>query len=324
MTLLRLAALLTVTAILALPGHRAAAEDYPSRPVKIIAPFGAGGPTDVYTRIVSQELQKALGQPFIVENRPGAGTTIGTEYVTKAAPDGYTLLMVSGTQTVNETLYTQKNYHLMTDLVPVAPLIDTDLVLVVNPSVPAKNVAELIALAKAKPGSLNYGSTGIGNPLHLTMEMLKTSAGIELQAVPYRGDAPLNAALIAGEIQVAVVPMATTLPHLQNDLLKALAVGGAQRAPALPNVATVAETIPGFESTSWQGLFVPANTPREIVTAIQRETAKALKAPDLIERLKTGGNEAVGSTPDEFDARFRADIAKFAKIVKDARIPTQD
>ena len=156
----------------------------------------------------------------------------------------------------------------------------------------------MIALAKAKPGSLNYGSTGIGNPLHLTMEMLKTSAGIELQAVPYRGDAPLNAALIAGEIQVGVVPMATTLPHLQNDLLKALAVGGAQR--------------------------VPANTPREIVMTIQRETAKALRAPDLIERLKTGGNEAVGSTPDEFDARFRADIAKFAKIVKDAKIPTQD
>ena len=142
--------------------------------------------------------------------------------------------------------------------------------------------------------------------------------------MPYRGDAPLNAALIAGEIQVAVVPMATTLPHLQNDLLKALAVGGAQRAAALPNVATVAETIPGFESTSWQGLFVPAGTPREIVLTIQRETAKALKAPDLIERLKTGGNEAVGSTPEEFDARFRADIAKFAKIVKDAKIPTQD
>ena len=142
--------------------------------------------------------------------------------------------------------------------------------------------------------------------------------------MPYRGDAPLNAALIAGEIQVAVVPMATTLPHLQNDLLKALAVGGAQRAAALPNVPTVAETIPGFESSSWQGLFVPANTPREIVMTIQRETAKALKAPDLIERLKAGGNEPVGSTPEEFDARFRADIAKFAKIVKDARIPMQD
>jgi tripartite-type tricarboxylate transporter receptor subunit TctC len=197
-------------------------------------------------------------------------------------------------------------------------------VIAAYPKLAANSIAELIALAKAKPGSLNYGSTGIGNPLHLTMEMLKTSAGIELQAVPYRGDAPLNAALIAGEIQVGVVPMATTLPHLQNDLLKALAVGGAQRAPALPNVATVAETIPGFESSSWQGLFVPAGTPREIVLTIQRETAKALKAPDLIERLKTGGNEAVGSTPEEFDIRFRADIAKFAKIVKDARIPTQD
>jgi len=210
------------------------------------------------------------------------------------------------------------------DFVPVTQVVTSQLVFAANPKLAANSIAELIALAKAKPGGLNYGSTGIGNPLHLTMEMLKNAAGVDIQAIPYRGDAPLNAALIAGDIEVAVVPMATTLPHLQNGLLKALAIGGARRAAALPNVPTVAETIPGFESTSWQGLFVPASTPREIVTAIQRETAKALQAPDVIERLKAGGNEGVGSTPEEFDARFKADIVRFAKVVKEAHIPLQD
>jgi len=259
-----------------------------------------------------------------VENRAGAGGNLAPDALAKAAPDGYTILLTTNGLAISPSLYRTLPFDVHKDFVPVTQVVASQLVIAAHPKLAANSIAELIALAKAKPGGLNYGSTGIGNPLHLTMEMLKTAAGIDIQAVPYRGDAPLNAALIAGEIQVGVVPMATTLPHLQNDLLKALAVGGAQRAAALPNVPTVAETIPGFESSSWQGLFVPANTPREIVMTIQREIAKALKAPDLIERLKTGGNEAVGSTPDEFDARFRADIAKFAKIVKDARIPTQD
>ncbi len=189
---------------------------------------------------------------------------------------------------------------------------------------PAGNVSELIALAKSKPGALNYGSTGIGNPLHLTMEMLKSAAGIDIQPVPYRGDAPANAALIAGEIQLGVMPMSTTLPLIESGRLKALAIGGPKRSPALPNVPTVAETIPGFESTSWQGYFVPAGTPREIVVRLQQEMVAVLKLPDVIERLRSGGNEGVGSTPEEFDARFRADITKYAKIIADAKIPRQD
>jgi tripartite-type tricarboxylate transporter receptor subunit TctC len=301
-----------------------AQDAYPNRAIKLIVPFAAGGNTDVVGRLTASYMQKALNVNVVVENRAGAGGNLAPDALAKAAPDGYTILLTTNGLAISPSLYRTLPFDVHKDFVPVTQVVASQLVIAAHPKLAANSIAELIALAKARPGSLNYGSTGIGNPLHLTMEMLKTAAGIEIQAVPYRGDAPLNAALIAGEIQVGVVPMATTLPHLQNDLLKALAVGGAQRAAALPDVPTVAETIPGFESSSWQGLFVPANTPREIVMTIQRETAKALKAPDLVERLKVGGNEPVGSTPDEFDARFRADIAKFARIVKEARIPTQD
>jgi tripartite-type tricarboxylate transporter receptor subunit TctC len=186
-------------------------------------------------------------------------------------------------------------------------------------------VKELIALAKAKPGTLNYGMTGIGNPLHLTMEMFKHAAGIELQAVPYRGDAPLNTALIAGEVHLAVVPFATAKPHVEAGRLRALAIPGAKRSPALPQVPTIAESgLPGFESSSWQGWFVPANTPSEIVALIQREAAKALNAPDVRERLEATANEVVASTPEAFAAVFKNDLAKFARVVKDAKIPLQD
>ena len=320
----RRVALAIALSALTFPCGSALAQSYPNRPVRIIVPFAAGGAVDTLARLLGNKLTEQFGQPVVVENRAGAGGNLAPDALAKAPPDGYTILLTTNGLAISPALYRTLPFDVHKDFVPVTQVVASQLVIAAHPKLPANSIAELIALAKAKPGALNYGSTGIGNPLHLTMEMLKTSAGIDIQAVPYRGDAPLNAALIAGEIQVAVVPMATTLPHLQNDLLKALAIGGAQRAAALPNVPTVAETIPGFESSSWQGLFVPAHTPREIVMTIQRETAKALKAPDLIERLKTGGNEPVGSTPDEFDARFRADIAKFAKIVMDARIPMQD
>ena len=202
MALLRAAVGALALVCLALASGPGAADDYPNRAVKIIAPFGAGGPTDVFTRIMAQELQKSLQQPFVVENKPGAGTTLGTEYVVKSAPDGYTLLMVSGTQTVNETLYTHKAYHLMTDLVAVAPLIDTDLVLVVNPSVPAKSMAELIALAKAKPGTLNFGSSGPGSNYHMAAELLKNLTGIDIVHVPYKGSTGMRTDILSGNIQI--------------------------------------------------------------------------------------------------------------------------
>jgi tripartite-type tricarboxylate transporter receptor subunit TctC len=266
-----------------------------------------------------------VGQPVIIENRAGAAGNVAADAVAKSPPDGYTILQNTNGQAISPSLYKSLPFDAVKDFTPVTQLVASQLLLVASPSLPAKSVQELIALAKAKPGSLNYGMTGIGNPLHLTVEMFKHAAGIELQAVPYRGDAPLNTALIAGEVHLAVVPFATAKPHVEAGRLRALAIPGAKRSPALPQVPTIAESgLPGFESSSWQGWFVPANTPGEIVALIQREAAKALNAPDVRERLEATANEVVASTPDAFAAVFKNDLAKFAKVVKDAKIPLQD
>ncbi|MSP44754.1 MAG: tripartite tricarboxylate transporter substrate binding protein [Xanthobacteraceae bacterium] len=311
-------------ALVALGGGDAFAQGYPNRPVRVLVPFAAGGAVDVLARLVGQKLSEGLGQPVIIENRPGAGSNLATDVLAKSPPDGYTVLQMVNGIAISPSLYKSLPFDSQKDFAAVTQIVQSQLILVANPKLPANNVAELVALAKSKPGALNYGSTGVGNPLSLTMEMLKSATGMEIQAVIYRGDAPANAALIAGEIQLGVMPMATTLPLVEGGQLKALAVGGAKRSPAMPNVPTVAETIPGFESTSWQGYFLPAGTPREIVVKLQQETAKVLKLPDVMERLRAGGNEGIGSTPEEFDARFRADIVKFAKIIADAKIPKLD
>ncbi len=321
---MRLRQLALAATLLALTSVSAFAQSYPNRPVRVLVPFAAGGAVDTLARLVGQKVSEGLGQPMIIENRPGAGGNLASDVLAKSPPDGYTVLQTVNGLSISPSLYKALPFDVEKDFIAVTQIVQSQLLLVANPKLEANNVAELIKLAKSKPGSLNYGSTGVGNPLSLTMEMLKSAAGIEVQAVTYRGDAPANAALIAGEIQIGVMPMATTLPLVESGQLKALAVGGAKRSPALPNVPTVAETIPGFDSTSWQGYFMPANTPREIVLRLQQETAKALKQPDVIERLKAGGNEGVGSTPEEFDRVFRADIVKFAKIIADAKIPKLD
>ena len=231
----------------AFPASSVLAQGYPNRPIRIFVPFAAGGAVDTLARLVGNKLSEQFSQPVVVENRAGAGGNLAPDAVAKAAPDGYSILLTTNGLAISPALYRTLPFDVSKDFIPVTQVVASQLVIAANPKLAANSIAELIALAKAKPGSLNYGSTGIGNPLHLTMEMLKNAAGIDIQPVPYRGDAPLNAALIAGDVHVAVVPMATTLPHLQNGLLKALAIGGARRAAALPDVATVAETIPGFE-----------------------------------------------------------------------------
>jgi tripartite-type tricarboxylate transporter receptor subunit TctC len=260
----------------------------------------------------------------LVENRPGVGGNLGADAVAKSPPDGYTILQTPNGMAITPALYRNLPFDAVKDFTPVTQLVASTLILVASPHLKVTSTQELIALAKSKPGSLNYGSSGVGNPLHLTMEMFKNAAGIDILAVPYRGDAQINAALITGEVQVAVVPLATARPLVEDGQLRALAVTGARRAAALPNVPTIAETIPGFDSASWQGWFVAAKTPRDTVEFIQRETAKVLNAPDVRERLKTMVYEPVGSTPAEFDAYFKADVAKFAKVVADAHIPKQD
>jgi len=319
-------ALTALTFVLAaLDPAPAQAQSYPTKPIRVIVPFAAGGAVDVLARLVSAKMSESVGQPVIIENRAGAAGNVAADAVAKSPPDGYTILQNTNGQAISPSLYKSLPFDAVKDFTPVTQLVASQLLLVATPSLPAKSVQELIALAKAKPGSLNYGMTGIGNPLHLTVEMFKHAAGIELQAVPYRGDAPLNTALIAGEVHLAVVPFATAKPHVEAGRLRALAIAGAKRSPALPDVPTIAESgLPGFESSSWQGWFVPANTPREIVALIQREAAKALNAPDVRERMETTANEVVASTPEAFAAVFKNDLAKFAKVVKDAKIPLQD
>jgi len=301
----------------------ARADDYPSRPVKIIAPFGAGGPTDVYTRDIAEELRKALHQTFYIENRPGAGTTIGTDMAAKADPDGYTLLMVSGTQTVNETLYTNKPYHLLQDLVPIAPLIDTDLVLVEHPSVPAKTLAELLALARAKPGTLNFGSSGPGSNYHMAAELLKNLTGIDIVHVPYKGSTGMRSDILSGEIQLLFDSVPTVAPLIKSGLVRALGTSGTTRSPILPDVPTIAEAgVPGFHATLWVGFMAPAHTPQPIVDLLNRTITAILQRPDIKASWEKQGATPLVMSQPEFQNFMAAEVLKWAKVIKHNHIAT--
>jgi tripartite-type tricarboxylate transporter receptor subunit TctC len=295
----------------------AAADDYPSRPVKLIVPFGAGGPTDIYTRAVAEELQKALKQPFVMENRPGAGTTIGTEFVAKSPPDGYTLLMISGTQTVNETLFARKNYKLMTDLVPVAPLINTDLVLVVHPSVPAKNIDELLALAKAKPGTINYGSSGLGSNYHMAGELLKNLANVDIVHVPYKGSTGARNDILGGQIPMLFDSVPSMAPIIKSGMVRALATTGKTRSLILPDVPTLDESgVKGFQATLWVGVMAPAGTPKEIVDKLNSEISRIVSSPAIKKAWDEQGANPITMTQPQFKAFMDDEVAKWAKIIK--------
>jgi tripartite-type tricarboxylate transporter receptor subunit TctC len=298
------------------------AQDYPTRTVKLILPFGAGGPTDVYTRSIAEELQKALREPFVIENRPGAGTTIGTEFVAKSTPDGYTLLMISGTQTVNETLFARKNYKLMKDLVPVAPLIDTDLVLVVPASLPVKSVAELLAMAREKPGSINYGSSGLGSNYHMAGELLKNLAGIDIVHVPYKGSTGARTDILSGQIQMLFDSVPTMAPTIKGGLVRPLATTGKTRSSILPDVPTFDEAgVPGFRATLWVGVMAPAGTPQPIVDLLNREITKIVSRPDIKAAWEKTGAVPITMTQPEFKTFMEAEIAKWAKIIEANHIP---
>ncbi len=313
----RVASLLAVTAALIFAAYPVTADDYPSRTVKIIAPFGAGGPTDVYTRAIAEELRKALHQTFILENRPGAGTTIGTDAVAKAAPDGYTLLMVSGTQTVNETLYSKKPYQLMRDLVPIAPLIDTDLVLVVYPKVPANNIKQLLALARAKPGSINYGSSGPGSNYHMAGELLKNLTGIDIVHVPYKGSTGARNDILSGQIQMLFDSVPTMAPMIKAGLVRPLGTSGKTRSSILPDVPTIEEAgVPGFNATLWVGFMAPAGTPQPIIDRLNREITKILSRPDIKAAWGEKGATPITMTQPQFQAFMEAQVAKWASIIK--------
>ena len=309
--------LLALVGILAMPALPACADDYPSRPVKVIVPFGAGGPTDVFTRAIADELSKSLHQPFVMENRPGAGTTIGTEIVSKAKPDGYTLLMVSGTQAVNETLYSHKQYHLMTDLVPVAPLIETDLVLVVHPSVPAKNLKELLALAREKPGTLNYGSSGPGSNYHMAGELLKHITGIDIVHVPYKGSTGARSDILSGQIQILFDSVPTMASMVNTGMVRALGTSGLKRSAILPEVPTLDEAgAPGFQATLWVGFMAPKGTPQPVIDLLNREITKIVQRPEIKAAWEKLGATPMVMTQADFTKFMQDQIDKWAQVIQ--------
>jgi tripartite-type tricarboxylate transporter receptor subunit TctC len=309
----------------AVTASAARAGDYPSRPVKIIVPFGAGGPTDVFVREIAVDLEQSLHQPFVIENRPGAGTTIGTDYVAKAAPDGYTLLMASSTQTVNETLYKDKPYELLRDLVPIAPLEENDLVLVVAPSVPAKTLAELLALARAKPGTINFGSSGPGSNYHMAAELLKNLTGIDIVHVPYKGSTGMRTDILSGQIQMLFDSIPTMAPLVKSGMVRALGTSGLTRSPILPDVPTIAEAgVAGFQYSQWTGFMAPKNTPQPIVDLLNKTITGILSRPDVKQAWDKQGATAMAMTQPEFADFMAAQIAKWAKVISDNHIKLLD
>ena len=302
-------------------GPARAADPYPSRPVRVIVPFGAGGPADVYARAVGERLSAALKQPFIIENRPGAGAVVGTVEAARAQPDGYTLLMMSNTHTVNETLVPRKNYDLMRDFVPVAPVNSSDLVLVVNPEVKAATLAELVALAKARPGVLNYASSGQGTPYNMAGELFKAMTGTDIVHVPFRGSGEARTAVLGNHVQLMIDAVTTMAPNVAAGQVRALATSGATRSAILPDVPTVAESgVPGYDATIWLGFMAPKDTPAEIVTALNAAITAAVESPMLKDAWAKQGAVPMRMTPAAFGDYMRADIAKWAKVIKDANL----
>jgi tripartite-type tricarboxylate transporter receptor subunit TctC len=315
--LARAAALAFFGLALALPVSTSFADDYPTRPVRMIVPFAAGGPADVYARVIGQQLSEVLKQPFVVEDRPGAGSIVGTDAAAKSAPDGYTLLVMSNTHTANESLFSQKPFELMRDFVPIAPINYSDLVMVVHPSVPANNLKEFIALAKSKPGGLNYASSGPGTPYHLAGELFKAMSGTDILHVPYKGSSGARTDVMGGQVQMMFDAITTMAPNVRAGQVRALGTTGLKRSTVLPDVPTISEAgVAGYETTIWLGIMAPKGTPQAIVDKLNAEITKAVSNPDIKKMWAEQGAEPMVMTPAQFDAYLRKDIEKWANVVK--------
>ncbi|MEP6943443.1 MAG: tripartite tricarboxylate transporter substrate binding protein [Betaproteobacteria bacterium] len=298
--------------------HGAVAQTYPTHAIKLIVPFPAGGTTDILARDVAKRLTETLGQSVVVDNRPGAGGNIGSDLVAKSPPDGYTLLMGTvGTHSINPGLYAKMPYDHVKDFAPVVLVAGVPNVLVVNPSVPVTSVADLIKLAKSKPGTINFASSGNGTSIHLSGELFKTMAGVDMTHVPYKGSAPALADLLGGQVQIMFDNLPSSLPQIKGGKLRAIAVTSAKRAPALPDVPTIAESgLPGFEASSWFGVLAPAGTPATVIARINGEVNKWLQSPEGKQQLVAQGAEAAGGPPEQFAAHIRTETEKWAKVVK--------
>jgi tripartite-type tricarboxylate transporter receptor subunit TctC len=316
----RRAALSLAATLALLAPHAAAADAYPARPVRFVVAFPPGGGTDIIARSIAQKLAERLAQQVVVDNRPGAGGNIGTDIVAKSAPDGYTLLMGSaGPLAINASLFATMPFDPIKDLAPVTLAASTPNVLVVHPSLKATTVSELIALAKARPGEINFASSGHGTPAHLAGELFNSMAGVKMVHVPYKGAAPALADLLGGQVQLMFSTMPPALPHVKDRKLRALAVTSAKRSPAAPELPTLDEiALPGFEANTWHGVAVPAGTPTTIIARLNREIVAILHLPDVVVRLSGQGAEPVGSTPEDFAAYIRSETLKWAKVVKES------
>jgi tripartite-type tricarboxylate transporter receptor subunit TctC len=313
----RISSLLVLAMLWVAPASPGKAQDYPSRAVRMIVPFGAGGPTDIFTRALGEELRKALKQPFVLENRPGAGTIIGSEAAAKSPPDGYTLLMISATQTTTETLVPNKSFKLMRDFVPVASLLHSELVMVVHPSVPVDTVEEFIALAKSKPGKLNYASSGVGSNYHMAGELFKNLTGTDILHVPYKGSAGARNDIISGQVEMMFDSVPSMAQMIQAGRVKALGTTGKVRSTILPDVPTLSEAgVPGYEATIWIGVMAPAATPRPIVELLNTEINKILRRDDVREAWAKQGAVAMAMQPDEFGRYVQSEIDKWANVIK--------
>ena len=297
---------------------------YPAKPIRIVVPFPVGGIADTFARSIGAKLSESWGQPVVVENKPGAGGNIGADFVAKSPPDGYTLVMGSiGTHAVNQSLFKTMPFETMKDFVPIAHVLDAEGLLVVHPSVPAKTVPEVIALARSQPGKLSYASAGLGTASHLAGELFKSMAKVDIVHVPYKGNSPAITDLVGGQTQMIFATMPTVLPMVKAGRLRAIAVIGPQRTPALPDVPTVAESLPGFEISNWIGLFAPAGTPPDIVARLNAEVQKIMRSPEIEKRLETEGAKFIPTTPQSFAAFQRAEADKWAKAIRDANIKVE-
>ena len=302
-----------------------AATTYPARPIRIVVAYTPAGATDILARTVGQKINEAWGQPVVIENRPGANGNIGTEYAAKATADGHTVLMTTaGPHGINPSLYRKLGYHAVKDFAPVSLVAMVPNILVVNNSVPAKDVQGFIAYAKANPGKINYGTPGLGSTAHLSMELFKSMTGTNIVHVPYKGSAGVLTDLMGGQIAVTMDNIPPYLPQVKAGKIRALAISTAQRSPAVPDLPTVAEAgVRGYSSGAWFGLVAPAATPKDVIAKLSAETARILQLPDVKSRLTELGAEPIGSTPAQFDAHMKAEIAKWAKVIKDANVELQ-
>ena len=294
---------------------------YPTRPVRLIVPSSPGGGTDISARILAPQLTQFLGQQVIVENRPGAGTMIGAEAVARAAPDGYTLLMGISTLAINPAMYKKVTYDALKDFAPISQAVSLSNVLVIHPSLPARNVKEFVAFVKARPGQINFASAGVGTSPHLSMELLLVLAKLNMVHVPYKGSGPGVSDLIAGHVPAMMPNMLSAQPHIKTGRLRALGVTGTKRAPGAEDIPTIAEAgVPGYEAVQWYGVLAPAATPRDIITKLHTGVVRALQNPDVRQRLLNDGAEPVGSSPEEFAAYLRSETTKWAQVIKAAGI----